>query len=193
MNSNALCSMFPVGQRNSLNEPDVPFPPACPTAENLAAICHHGHGRPRYPPSFFPKSGASHFRRCGNAINRLESWYSVCCSGQVAQQSSHILCCAQQAVSLSMCLCVWITERESDTTMLTLNICLLQWRQALSQFCVDEYATMTVPYECCEDRGEARWTCFNTDVPNPFYTPTLGYTAPSLPQEPGFTFNLNAC
>ncbi|XP_029919969.1 extracellular matrix protein 1 [Myripristis murdjan] len=153
-----------VGQRNSLNEPDVPFPPACPTAENLAAICHHGHGRPRYPPSFFPKSGASHFRRCGNAINRLESWYSVCCSGQVAQQSSHILCCAQQA-----------------------------WRQALSQFCVDEYATMTVPYECCEDRGEARWTCFNTDVPNPFYTPTLGYTAPSLPQEPGFTFNLNAC
>ncbi|XP_069372841.1 extracellular matrix protein 1 [Paralichthys olivaceus] len=149
---------------NSLNEPDVPFPPACPTAQNLAAICHQGQGRPRYLASFFPSSGASHFRRRGNAINRLESWYRSCCSGQVVQQSHQILCCAQQA-----------------------------WKQALSQFCVEEYSTMTMPYECCEDRGDARWTCFNSELPNPNYSSTPGYTAPNVPEEPGFTFNPNTC
>lgn len=94
------CSVSTETKRNSLNEPDVPFPPARPTAQNLAAICHQGHSRPRYLASFFPASGASHFRRRGKAINRLESWFSLCCSGQVAQQSNQILCCAQQAVSL---------------------------------------------------------------------------------------------
>ncbi|XP_047461460.1 extracellular matrix protein 1-like [Mugil cephalus] len=151
-------------KRNSFKEPDVPFPPACPTAQNLAAICHYGQGRPRYPDSFFPRSGSSHFRRRGNAINRLESWYSVCCSGQVAQQSSLILCCAQQA-----------------------------WKQALSQFCTEEYSTMTLAYECCEDRGDARWVCFDSELPNPDYSPTPGYTAPAVPLEPGFSFNANAC
>ncbi|XP_070703181.1 extracellular matrix protein 1 [Pempheris klunzingeri] len=151
-------------QRNSLNEPDVPFPPACPTAQNLAAVCHHGQGRPRYPASFFPRSGASHFRRRGDAINRLESWYTWCCNVQLAHQSSQILCCAQQA-----------------------------WKQALSQFCVDEYSTMTLPYECCADRGDARWTCFNSELPNPDYNPTPGYTAPPVPEEPGFNFDENAC
>ncbi|XP_034561204.1 extracellular matrix protein 1-like [Notolabrus celidotus] len=151
-------------QRNSLNEPDVPFPPAFPTPQNLAAICLHGQGRPRYPASFFPSSGASHFRRCGDAINRLESWYSLCCSGQVAQESSQILCCTRQA-----------------------------WKQALSQFCVEEYSVMTSPYECCEDRGDARWTCFNSELPNPDYNPVPGYTAPAIPLQPGFNFNANAC
>ncbi|XP_041664617.1 extracellular matrix protein 1 [Cheilinus undulatus] len=151
-------------QRNSLNEPDVPFPPACPTPHNLAAICHYGQGRPRYLASFFSGSGSSHFRRRGNAINRLESWYSLCCSGQVAQDSSQILCCATQA-----------------------------WKQALSQFCVEEYSTMTLAYECCEDRGDARWSCFNSELPNPNYSPTPGYTAPEVPLQPGFTFNANAC
>ncbi|XP_073340332.1 extracellular matrix protein 1 [Pagrus major] len=148
-------------QGNPLNEPDVPFPPACPTALNLAAICQRGQGRPRYPDSFFPRSGASHFRRRGNAINRLESWYSLCCGGQ---QSPQILCCAQQA-----------------------------WKQALSHFCTEEYSTMTLPYECCADRGDARWTCFNSELPNPNYDPTPGYAAPTMPQEPGFTFNAHAC
>lgn len=79
--------------------PYVPFPPALPITENLAAICQEGSGRPRYPDSFFPPSGYSHDRRRGKAINRLESWFSLCCSGLVAQQPSQILCCAQQAVS----------------------------------------------------------------------------------------------
>ncbi|KAG7501112.1 extracellular matrix protein 1-like [Solea senegalensis] len=159
----AMLTLYGEAQGHSLNEPDVPFPPACPTAQNLAAICHQGQGRPRYPASFFPVSGASHFRRCGNAINRLESWYSLCCSGHAAQQSQ-LLCCAQQA-----------------------------WKQALSKFCAEEYSTMTVPYECCEDRGDARWKCFDSELPNPNYSSTPGYTAPQLPAEPGFTFDSNAC
>lgn len=151
-------------RRNSLNEPDVPFPPAWPTTQNLAAICYQGQGRPRYPSSFFPNSRFSHFRRRGNAINRLESWFSLCCSGQVAQQSDQILCCTQQA-----------------------------WKQALSQFCVEEYSTMTAAYVCCADRGTARWVCFNSELPNPNYDPTPGYTAPPVPQEPGFMFNPYVC
>ncbi|XP_035849077.1 extracellular matrix protein 1 isoform X2 [Sander lucioperca] len=152
------------GRLRALIEPNVPFPPARPTAQNLAAICYQGQGRPRYPSSFFPRSGFSHFRRCGKAINRLESWYSLCCSGLVAQQSDQILCCAQQA-----------------------------WKQALSQFCKEEYATMTNPHVCCKNSGDARWTCFNSELPNPNYKPTLGYTAPPVPEEPEFTFNPTAC
>ncbi|XP_023120843.2 extracellular matrix protein 1-like [Amphiprion ocellaris] len=151
-------------KKYSLNEPNVPFPPASPTTHNLAAVCHQGQGRPRYPESFFPRSGSSHFRRRGKAINRLESWFTLCCSGRVAQQSSQILCCTQQA-----------------------------WKQALSQFCVDEYSTMTVPYICCEATGDARWSCFNSELENPNYNPTPGYTAPPMNWEPGFTFNPRAC
>lgn len=85
---------------HTLWAPDVPFPPAFPTYENLYDICYSSHARPRYPPSFFPKSGVSHYRRRGKAINRLESWFTSCCSGQVAQDVAQILCCAQQAVSV---------------------------------------------------------------------------------------------
>uniref|UniRef100_A0A3P8VF67 Extracellular matrix protein 1a n=2 Tax=Cynoglossus semilaevis TaxID=244447 RepID=A0A3P8VF67_CYNSE len=139
-------------------------PPACPTVHNLAAICHSGHGRPRYPPNFFPGSRFSHFRRRGSAINRLESWFSLCCSGQVARQSHLILCCTRQA-----------------------------WKQALSQFCDEEYSTMTLPYECCAERGEARWMCFDSELPNPNYSATPDYTPPQVPDEPGFSFDSNAC
>ncbi|KAF3834073.1 hypothetical protein F7725_025277 [Dissostichus mawsoni] len=146
-------------KRNSLNEPDVPFPPACPTAENLAAVCLQGQGRPRYLSSFFPNSRVSHFHRRGNAINRMESWFSLCCRGQ--QDQNH-----------TSCEC---------------------WKQALSQFCTEEASTMTKAYVCCADRGEARWTCFNSELPNPYYDPTPGYTAPPVPEEAGFTFDPNDC
>lgn len=86
---------------NSLGEPIIPFPPALPTSENLSDICQSGDARPRYPFNFFPKSGASHFRRRGKAINRMESWFSYCCAGEAAEGNSQILCCALQAVSLS--------------------------------------------------------------------------------------------
>ncbi|XP_053303482.1 extracellular matrix protein 1 isoform X1 [Pleuronectes platessa] len=151
-------------QNAAPNKVDVPFPPARPTAQNLAAICHQGQGRPRYPASFFPRSGSSHFRRRGDAINRLESWFQSCCSGQASEQSHQILCCAQQA-----------------------------WKQALSQFCVEEYSTMTAAYLCCRSQGDARWTCFDSELPNPDYSPTPGYTAPHVPEEPGFTYNTNTC
>lgn len=101
-------------KKNSRKEPNVPFPPARPTTHNLAAICHQGRGRPRYPPSFFPKSGSSHFRRRGHAMNRLESWFRVCCSGHL-EQSSQILCCAQQAVSL------WVFGTEVNLKTLSIS------------------------------------------------------------------------
>uniref|UniRef100_A0A3Q3X9F5 Uncharacterized protein n=1 Tax=Mola mola TaxID=94237 RepID=A0A3Q3X9F5_MOLML len=121
-------------------------PPARPTAENLNAICHQGQGRPRYPARFFRGSGASHFRRRGKAINRLESWYALCCSGEVAQESAQVLCCTEQA-----------------------------WKRALSMFCVEEYSTMTLPYECCAEKRDQRWMCFDSELPNPNYSPKPGY------------------
>ncbi|XP_053717470.1 extracellular matrix protein 1 isoform X1 [Synchiropus splendidus] len=149
-------------KKNPLNEPDVPFPPAQPTAENLVNICLHSQSRPRYPPSFFPRSGASHFRRRGKAINRLESWLTSCCNG--LQESSHLLCCATQA-----------------------------WKQALHQFCAEEYGTMTTAYDCCGMKGDARWACFNEDVSNPDYEPTPGYTAPAVPLDLLFIFTTQSC
>ncbi|XP_056269618.1 extracellular matrix protein 1-like [Pseudoliparis swirei] len=151
-------------KRNALNEPDVPFPPAAPTVDNLDAICNLSQGRPRYPSSFFPNSRFGHFRRRGNAINRLEWWYSLCCSGEVAEQRDPILCCTKQA-----------------------------WKQSLSQFCTEEYSTMTNAYECCQDKGDARWACFDSELPNPNYDPEPNYSAPVVPEEPGFTFNANTC
>ncbi|KAM4540114.1 extracellular matrix protein 1-like [Odontesthes bonariensis] len=145
-------------------EPNVPFPPAYPILENLAAICTHGEGRPRYPDSFFPASSFSHLRRRGKAINRLESWYSLCCSEEVAQQPNQKLCCAQQA-----------------------------WKQALSHFCDEESSIMTLAYECCEYKEDAKWTCFNSELPNPDYSPISGYVAPVMSPEQGFTFDPNAC
>ncbi|XP_021178641.2 extracellular matrix protein 1 [Fundulus heteroclitus] len=145
---------------NSMTNADVPFPPAAPTTLNLGAICQKGHCRPRYLASFFPRSGASHFRRRGKAINRLESWYSLCCGKPEAQK----LCCAQQA-----------------------------WKLALSQFCVEEFSTKTLAYECCEFKGDARWSCFDSELPNPDYSCVQGYTAPTVLSEPGFTFNQDAC
>uniref|UniRef100_A0A3Q3ASK6 Extracellular matrix protein 1a n=2 Tax=Kryptolebias marmoratus TaxID=37003 RepID=A0A3Q3ASK6_KRYMA len=122
--------------------------------------CLQSQSRPRYPNSFFPASGFSYFRRLGSTINRLESWYSLCCSGLVAQQTIQILCCTQQA-----------------------------WKQALSRFCIDEFSVKTSPYECCEYKDEERWTCFNSQLPNPHYFGKPGYTSPPMPAEPGFSFN----
>lgn len=90
-----------------LKKLDVPFPPARPTIENLDNICCQAHGRLRYPDSFYPSSGHSYLRRRGKAINRLESWYALCCSDQFAKHSDFlVLCCAQQAVSVRLCCCV---------------------------------------------------------------------------------------
>ncbi|CAL8298012.1 unnamed protein product [Lota lota] len=152
------------GAVHFLNEPYVEFPPARPTANLLYSICAYSSSRLRYPPRYFPSSGVSHFRRCGKAIDRLESWYTACCTGQMTQENTHILCCAEQA-----------------------------WKQALNTFCAEEHSTMTAAYFCCAEEGEAMWTCFNSGLPNPNYSPMAGYTAPIQPRERGFTFSPNDC
>ncbi|XP_061674116.1 extracellular matrix protein 1 isoform X1 [Syngnathoides biaculeatus] len=143
---------------------DVPFPPARPTVFNQGAICSQGHGRPRYPDSFFPRSGLGHFKRRGKAINRLEFWYAWCCGLQGEDREAGILCCARQA-----------------------------WKQALSQFCIEEYGTMTAHYECCRKYGDQRWSCFDSELSNPDYIATPGYIAPAMPYEPGFIFDPHVC
>nr|XP_057902383.1 extracellular matrix protein 1-like [Doryrhamphus excisus] len=142
----------------------VPFPPAQPTPQNLAAICHQGQGRPRYPDSVFPRSGSGTLRRRGKAINRLEQWLAKCCREEGEDQNAAILCCARQA-----------------------------WKKALSQFCTEEYSTMSATYECCRKQGHERWSCFDSELPNPDYNPTPGYSAPIMPAEAGFTFDANSC
>ncbi|XP_061787296.1 extracellular matrix protein 1 [Nerophis lumbriciformis] len=142
----------------------VPFPPAQPTSENLAAICHQGQGRPRYPDSIFPRSGNSNLRRRGKAINRLEQWFTSCCLEGGEDPNATILCCTRQA-----------------------------WKQALSKFCIEEISIMTATYECCKKQGDERWACFDSDLPNPDYSATPDYTAPTIPEEPGFTFGENSC
>lgn len=78
---------------------DSSFPPAKPSLANLNAICLYGIGRARYPASYFPSSGYAYARRAGNAVNRLEAWFSQCCHGGVAWGKGQILSCAKQAVS----------------------------------------------------------------------------------------------
>ncbi|CAL8294934.1 unnamed protein product [Merluccius merluccius] len=149
----------------SLNKPYVEFPPARPTAELLHSICEYSSHRLRYPPGYFPRSGVSHFRRCGRAIDRLESWYTACCTGQITQDYTQTLCCAEQA-----------------------------WKQALTTFCEEEQATMTAAHFCCAEVGDAMWMCFNNEeLPNPQYRPRPGYTAPVQPPEQGFTFSPTDC
>lgn len=67
-----------------------------------------------------------------------------------------------------------------------------QWEQAMSQFCVDEFSVMSRPHACCKSRGSIRRACFDS-LPNPGYSAKPGYTAPSMPHEPGFNFDKNAC
>ncbi|KAI7798984.1 putative extracellular matrix protein 1-like [Triplophysa rosa] len=149
-------------------DPDVQlessFPPAKPSLTNLNAICLHGSGRARYPASSFPPSGYAYARRAGNAVNRLEAWFSQCCNGDVARGNEQILCCAKQA-----------------------------WEAALSQFCTEEFSTMTLAHECCEQKGEDRWKCFTKQAPNPSYQSLPGYLAPVVPQDRIFTWDPNTC
>ncbi|CAL1584862.1 unnamed protein product [Knipowitschia caucasica] len=34
------------------------------------------------------------------------------------------------------------------------------WMESLSQFCVEEFSTMTVAYHCCRVEDTVRWSCF---------------------------------
>ncbi|XP_055013500.1 extracellular matrix protein 1 [Boleophthalmus pectinirostris] len=160
----ALLTIYNAYFGESLLEDPVPFPPAYPTVENILALCYNGNRRHRYPAHTIPSSWSSHFRRRATAITRLESWYQFCCSGPMIQQPGVLLCCTQQA-----------------------------WMQALSQFCVEEFSTMTAAYDCCRLQGAARWICFSTEPFNPSYSPTLEHITQFTPNAEVFVFKNNEC
>ncbi|KAL0985384.1 hypothetical protein UPYG_G00156200 [Umbra pygmaea] len=152
------------GPRSFVNSnPSVVFPPGQPTPENLQAICLHSSHRPRYPASFYPRSGFGYLHRQGDAVNRLESWYSTCCHGNWTQNVDLMLCCVRQA-----------------------------WNQSISKFCEEEFSVKTSHYGCCR-KTEDRDRCFNEAAPNPTYMPITEETGSTPDPEPGFTFDPNTC
>ncbi|XP_063054664.1 extracellular matrix protein 1-like [Engraulis encrasicolus] len=147
--------------------PRVVFPPGQPTAQNLQAICLQGGSRPRYPQGTLPSTGFSHLSRQADAIHRVEAWYGQqCCQGDWQQHVDRTLCCTRQA-----------------------------WREALHQFCEDEFGIKTRHYHCCNLRKKARWACFEREAPNPSYQPSRPYSGPNVPPRhtPVFTFNNSTC
>ncbi|KAL0985382.1 hypothetical protein UPYG_G00156180 [Umbra pygmaea] len=153
------------------SNPSVVFPPGQPTPDNLQAICLHSSRRPRYPASFYPSSGFDHHWHQGDAVNRIESWYSTCCHGNWTQKVDLMLCCVRQA-----------------------------WDQSISTFCEVEFSVKTSHYFCCL-KEEDRDLCFNEAAPNPTYMPITeetGSTPDPKPDitfdtVPGFTFDPNTC
>ncbi|KAK7886804.1 hypothetical protein WMY93_026425 [Mugilogobius chulae] len=73
----------------------VQFPLARPSPENIGSICLHGDRRPRYPPSYFPRSGFGVHKREADAVNTLEAWFTTCCGQNQTEEA--LLCCATQA------------------------------------------------------------------------------------------------
>uniref|UniRef100_A0A4W5LBE6 Extracellular matrix protein 1a n=1 Tax=Hucho hucho TaxID=62062 RepID=A0A4W5LBE6_9TELE len=147
------------------SHPSVLFPPGQPSPNNLQAICLHSSRRPRYPAYSFPQTGFGYLCRQGDAINRVESWYSACCHWNGTQQVQEVtLCCVTQA-----------------------------WEQTLSTFCTDEFSVKTSHYHCCKKQGGDRLSCFHSQTPNPHYLPTTQGAGSSPIPEPGFTFNPNTC
>ncbi|XP_050987354.1 extracellular matrix protein 1 [Labeo rohita] len=82
-----------------VTEPEVDFPPAFPTASNLQDILRFSKAPVRYPKDMFPESGFGRQVRQADAVNQLQSWYSVCSA--VGTQEEQI-CCAQQAWKKSL-------------------------------------------------------------------------------------------
>ncbi|XP_051574897.1 extracellular matrix protein 1-like [Myxocyprinus asiaticus] len=75
--------------------PQILFPPAFPTIGNLKDICTFSKGPVRYPKGLFPTSGFGSEHRRGDAVNRLQPWYGVCCG--LNQTPEEQICCAKQA------------------------------------------------------------------------------------------------
>ncbi|KAI4877313.1 hypothetical protein NFI96_002510 [Prochilodus magdalenae] len=154
----------PVFGPRSMGPPQIQFPLAQPKPDNVQAICRYSDQRPRYPRESFPLSGFSHLVRQADAVNQLESWYSVCC-GQAIEDQKLLLCCAEQA-----------------------------WKKSLSAFCEVEFGIKTSHYYCCKKKGSARWACFEKAAPNQSYeTFSLG-SWPNIPSTAGdFQFNPTQC
>ncbi|TRY97446.1 hypothetical protein DNTS_008193 [Danionella cerebrum] len=143
--------------------PEVHFPPAFPNAANLQAICEFSEAPVRYPKEMFPRSGFSNQFRKGEAVNKLQSWYGVCCRLNGTQEEQ--VCCAEQA-----------------------------WKKSLSAYCFREFTIKTVAYFCCNNKGKARWSCFDKEAPESSYDvlPDL-LEGQSRKKSRGFKFNSQAC
>lgn len=90
-----LCHSGPRIQHSK--RPSITFPLARPTTDNIFAICDYSNCRPRYTKDMLPRNGFGYVHRQASAVNRLESWFTVCCSHDT-QDEELTLCCAQQAV-----------------------------------------------------------------------------------------------
>ncbi|XP_016105532.1 extracellular matrix protein 1-like [Sinocyclocheilus grahami] len=80
--------------------PEVDFPPAFPNKGNLEDICQFSKTPVRYPKDMFPQDGFGHEYRQADAINKLQSWYGVCCGIYGTQEEQ--ICCAEQAWKKSL-------------------------------------------------------------------------------------------
>ncbi|XP_016142966.1 extracellular matrix protein 1 [Sinocyclocheilus grahami] len=78
--------------------PEVDFPPAFPG--NLQDICQFSKAPLRYPKNMFPQNGFGREHRQADAINQLQSWYSVCCGIDGTPEEQ--ICCAEQAWTKSL-------------------------------------------------------------------------------------------
>ncbi|XP_070692212.1 extracellular matrix protein 1 [Pempheris klunzingeri] len=142
----------------------VQFPVGRPTSDNLQAICLHGDHRPRYPDSYFPDSGFGQQRRRASAVNKAESWFSMCCKGNQTWEREVMLCCATQA-----------------------------WELSVKSFCEEDSSVKDRLYDCCRLTGSDRLNCFHNDAPNPNYGPTEELPVPPLPLDAIFNFDPSTC
>ncbi|KAG1940079.1 extracellular matrix protein 1 isoform X2 [Pimephales promelas] len=84
-----------------VNGSEVDFPPSFPNAGNLNKICLFSNAPVKYPKDMLPSTGFSYAVRQAEAINQLQSWYSVCC--RINGTEAEKICCAVQAWKRSMC------------------------------------------------------------------------------------------
>ncbi|XP_019747733.1 extracellular matrix protein 1 [Hippocampus comes] len=155
-----------VGSRSEIPMLDYPvqFPLGRPTSDNLQAVCLHGDLRPRYPDSYFPRSGFGKLRRQASAVNNAESWLSTCCAGNQTWGTEVTLCCATQA-----------------------------WELSVENFCEEDSSVKDRLYHCCRKAGRQRFDCFQNDSPNPSYEPTEALPVVPLPATVDFSFDKNTC
>uniref|UniRef100_A0A452T9Z3 Extracellular matrix protein 1 n=1 Tax=Ursus maritimus TaxID=29073 RepID=A0A452T9Z3_URSMA len=45
----------------------------------------------------------------------------------------------------------------------------LVWEDAMTRFCEAEFSVKTRPHRCCKQQGEARFSCFQEEAPQPHY------------------------
>lgn len=68
----------------------------------------------------------------------------------------------------------------------------LVWKNAMTQFCEAEFSIKTRAHWCCKEQGEARFSCFQEEAPQPHYKlracprqQSLLSSGPELPFPPG--------